>query len=60
MQESAGLPQPAIPKYSIARFEICLESKAQAGIGRGGDQTGRLNGQDSPWRVIGLILTISR
>lgn len=54
-QGFARLPQPAIANYSIARFEMCLKSKPQAGIGRGGYQNGHLNGHDSPWRIVDLF-----
>ena len=49
-----------LANYSITRCEICLKSEAQAGVGRDGDQIGHLSEHGSPWRVVGLILTISR
>lgn len=49
-----------MPKYSITRFEMCLASKAQAGVGGRGDQTGHVGGHGNALRIVGLIRTISR
>ena len=49
-----------VPKYSVTRFEMCLKSKAQAGVGGRGDQTGHVGGHGSALRIVSMILTISR